>query len=165
MDKVLPSIKGYNDFTAHDNKNGIPMAFVADTKGVRSTFAISRAYGGWQTEKYLAAHTGAVDTVLHTTMGRAAIFGLKKAAQIKSSTVEYLGLVPTDEKLSAQARVIGGRGDGEAVIEGRILSADGKLLAKATSTWNLFSVDQLRAGAGSCPPGLLAAFEAVVNPA
>src|SRR6185436_4345102 len=124
MTNILPAVKGYQDFTSTENKEGLPLEFVTDGRGVASTFSIPERFAGWRAETFVAAHPGAVDTVLITTMGRAAIFGFRKAAQIKSFTAEYFDLVPIGAKLHAQSRVVRDRGDGEVVIEARIRDAN-----------------------------------------
>jgi len=169
-DKTL-TLKGYQDYTNPENDRGLPMHFATNERGVSSQFTIPAHMGGWRTSTLLAAHPGAVDTVLSTVMGRTAIARTKKAALIKSFSVEYLDFVPTDKQLQCEARVVGAPGAHEAVLEGRILDENKKLLAKSVGTYSLFSMEELSAPQGTawrstavrCSTAALQQFESMTK--
>lgn len=172
IEKTLPTIKGYNDFTSPENPGALAMTFVTGkgNRGVSSTFSVPKTMAGWRTPDFVAAHPGAVDTAMTTAMGRAAIFETKHAARVKSFTVEYLDLLPVDVKVTCEARVIGRRGKKEAVVEARIRDAKGMMLAKATGVFDLFDIAIGKellssAAAAGCDPAFLGAMQEVINPA
>lgn len=154
--KTLSRPDGYLDLTSTENKYGIPMDFVSDGDTVEGTFSVPGHLAGWKTEKTSYAHPGAVDAVLYATMGRSALFGTGKAAQVKSFSVEHVGLIPIDQRMTCQASVISQGRPGEALVEASIASDSGDIIATARAAFALFDADQLRkglaGGVGACLP-------------
>lgn len=162
---VLPRVRGYNDFTGGETGTGLALEFTTDGKTVESNFQIPASMAGWRTVKMVAAHPGAIDTVLSTIMGRAAIFQTKQAALLKSFQVEYFDFLPVDAPARATSVVSGIRGS-EAVCAASITDANGVLIARASGAFFLFTTDELAAppasfaglAAARCDPAFLQQF-------
>jgi acyl-coenzyme A thioesterase PaaI-like protein len=146
----MEHLKGYGDFTSPENKNGIPMEITATKDGVTATFKIPDFMSGWRAPQIVGAHPGAVDTVLSTATGWAAVRVTKRFALQKTVSVEYFDLVPVGAQLRCVGRVLRGRGEGEAVAVAEILDDKNEVLATSTATYALFTKDEL-AGKGPGP--------------
>jgi hypothetical protein len=123
---------------------------------------------GWRAPNFVAAHPGEVDAALTTGMGRAAIFEARKAARVKSFSVEYLGLVPVGQNVTCVSSVVAQRGPDEAVVQAEIRDAQGKILARSTGVFDLFDLaiggDVLRSQAAvHCDPAFLQGMQELVS--
>ncbi len=164
-------LANYHDFTSPDNKFGLPIKVEVTSNAIFSNVTIPEHMAGWRAEGVTGAHPGAVATVLATVMGQGVSYRAKRAAWIKSMSVEYYGLVPVGEALRCEAGQIQARGDREQIVDATITDAKGEVLARARGEYHLFDVDELRAPHAllavgrqvACASAFVAPFEQAVK--
>lgn len=143
--REVPRVPNYRDFTSPDNKDGLPMRVEVTERSVVSRFTIPDHMAGWRSEAVTGAHPGAVATVLATVMGQGVSYRAKRAAWIKSMSIEYFGLVPVGRALQCEAKEMHKRGDREQLVDATITDEKGEVLARARGEYYLFEMDELRA--------------------
>jgi acyl-coenzyme A thioesterase PaaI-like protein len=140
----IARIDKYQDFTSPDNKSGISID--VDVKGntASSQVTIPDHMAGWRSPDATYAHKGAVATVLETVMAFGGIRMLKCATNAKSLVVEYFTQVPLGAKLQVEAKLMQQRGKNEAILSAVMRDDQGTVLAQATGTYALYTVEELR---------------------
>src|SRR5262245_39151879 len=150
--REVQRVPNYHDFTSPDTKSGLPMKVEVTARSAVARVTIPDHMAGWRAEGVTGAHPGAVATVLATVMGQGVSHRTKRAAWIKSISIEYFGLVPVGLALHCEASHFQKRGDREQVVDATITDDKGEVLARARGEYYLFEMGELRA-----PHALLAA--------
>jgi acyl-coenzyme A thioesterase PaaI-like protein len=141
------------------------MRIEAAGNSIVSRFRIPEYMAGWRTDTTVGAHPGAIATALVTVMGQGTFYRTKKAAWIKSLSVEYLGLVPVDHELTCESNVMHQRGNEEVVTEATIVDGNGQVLARASASYHLLDLTALGAPHSlisnrvACAPAFAAEFQ------
>lgn len=132
----------YGDFTNPKNDKGLPLDFVEAGDSVGTSFTVPEHMAGWRGGEFVAAHPGAVATVLSTAMGHGSFHKVKAPTLARSMHIEYISFVPIGEQMVCEAKVVGSRGD-EVVMEATIRNKTGDVLASAQGTFWLVPQEAL----------------------
>jgi len=116
------------------NPYGLHMKFFSDGEFVFSELSVADYLSGWQD----FVHGGVISTILDETMGRSAVYLLKKVCLSKSMEVNFLKSAHVGNKLRAEARVLEVRSEREAVMQATLIDNEGNICARAKGTWALF---------------------------
>lgn len=111
------------------------MKFFTNEKAVYSRVIVPAHLCGWNN----VAHGGVVSTILDEIMSWAALYLLKQITLTQSMTVEFIKPVPISEIMEAEGSVLELKGKRDAVIEGVIYNSDGKVCARSTGMFKVFS--------------------------
>lgn len=132
----LPSSTSHNCFACSPvNSSGLQMKFFTNEKAVFSRVIVPAHLCGWNN----VAHGGVVSTILDEIMSWAALYLLKRITLTQAMTVEFIKPVPISEIMEAEGRVLELKGKRDAVLEGVIYSSGGKVCARSTGTFKVFS--------------------------
>ena len=132
----LPGSASHNCFACSPvNSSGLQMKFFTNEKAVYSRVIVPAHLCGWNN----VAHGGVVSTILDEIMSWAALYLLKQITLTQSMTVEFIKPVPISEIMEAEGSVLELKGRRDAVIEGVIYNSDGKVCARSTGMFKVFS--------------------------
>ena len=132
----LPSSASHDCFACSPvNSSGLQMKFFTNEKAVYSRVTVPTHLCGWNN----VAHGGVVSTILDEIMSWAALYLLKRITLTQSMTVEFIKPVTISETMEAEGKVLEVKGKRDAVVEGVIYNADGKVCARSTGTFKVFS--------------------------
>jgi uncharacterized protein (TIGR00369 family) len=111
------------------------MNFFAHEETVFSRATIPAHLCGWNN----VAHGGVVSTILDETMSWAAMYLLKRVSLTQSLTVEFVKPVTIGPVMETESRVVELQGKRDAIIEGVLTNAAGKVCATSRGTFKTFS--------------------------
>ncbi|MCP4749281.1 MAG: PaaI family thioesterase [Proteobacteria bacterium] len=132
----LPNIFGNRCFgCSPDNPAGLQMTFKANKESVVSILTVPEHLCGWSK----VIHGGVVTTILDEVMSWTAIHLLKSLVMTKTITIDFLKPAYIDGKIKAEGRVLEVKSRHEAVMEGFIYDAKGKVCAKSIASFATFS--------------------------
>ena len=134
--KKLPTSASHNCFACSPvNPAGLHMIFFAHAESVYSRVTIPEHLCGWNN----VAHGGVVSTILDETMSWAAMYLLKRVSLTQSMTVEFIKPVTISTLMEAESKVVELQGKRDAIIEGVLTNADGKICATSRGIFKTFS--------------------------
>lgn len=153
--KLIPRVAGYGDLTSPDTAHGLPMDVYRKDNQVYSWVTIPEHFAGWKDATTSYAHDGAVATILTTVAGFQAMISNRQAARSKSVTLNLVAPVPIGQRVQAEARIKERVDIRQMIVEASIYDADKRLLASATSLWELHSEKET---AAICSTAAITAF-------
>lgn len=150
-------LEKFMDFTSPENSHGIGIRVHVKDGIAFSHVTIPESMSGWQGPEQAFAHSGVVATILDTVMAFGGIYMLKRATATKALSIEYFAQAPTQTRLRVEAKLVQKRNENEAVLEGALRDAKGRLIARGVGTYALYSPKQLRDLSLTLHPNLLLA--------
>lgn len=139
--RKLPNTTDHNCFgCSPKNTKGLRLEFYTDEKKVYTRVKVPIHMCGWEN----MVHGGIISTILDEIMSWTAIHGLKKFILTKTMTVDFLKPVFVGEELRAEGWVVEVAGPREAVIQGSLYNAEGKLCASSKGTFALVKPELLK---------------------
>jgi len=134
--KSLPTSASHNCFACSPkNTAGLQMQFFTDEKAVFSRVTIPAHLCGWNT----VAHGGVISTILDETMGWATMYLLKCISLTRTLTVDFKKPVSIGTSMEVESRILELKGKREAIVDGVLTDADGKVCATSIGTFTTFS--------------------------
>ncbi len=134
--KELPRSGNHNCFGCSPiNPSGLRMRFFSDNRAVYSRLTVPEHLCGWSN----IVHGGVITTILDEIMSWSAIYLLKRIALTHSISVEFVIPVKVGHELMAEGRVKQTDGRSDAVTEGVLIDASGKVCAHSTARFKVFS--------------------------
>lgn len=134
--KPLPTSASHNCFACSPkNAAGLKMQFFAHEESVFSRVTIPAHLCGWNN----VSHGGVISTILDETMGWATMYLLKCISLTQTLTVDFKKPVSIGGLMEVESRIQELKGKREAVVDGVLTDADGKICATSTGTFTTFS--------------------------
>jgi len=139
--KKLPNTTDHNCVgCSPKNTKGLRLEFYTDGVKVYTSVKVPIHMCGWEN----MVHGGIISTILDEIMSWTAIHTLKKFILTKSMTVDFQKPVFVGEELRAEGIVIEQSGPREAVVQGSLFNAEGKLCAVSKGTFALVKPELLK---------------------
>lgn len=134
--KPLPTSASHNCFACSPkNTAGLQMQFFTDETSVFSRVTIPAHLCGWNN----VAHGGVISTILDETMGWASMYLLECISLTQTLTVDFKKPIRACTLMEVESKVLELRGRREAILEGVLTDADGKVCATSMGTFTTFS--------------------------
>lgn len=134
--KPLPTSASHDCFACSPkNAAGLKMQFFTDETAVFSRVTIPDHLCGWNN----VAHGGVISTILDETMGWATMYLLKCISLTQTLTVDFKAPVTIGTLMEIESKVLELKGKREAIVDGVLSDADGKVCATAIGTFTTFS--------------------------
>jgi hypothetical protein len=141
------------------NEHGLQLRFFLSNRGCFAEYAVPDYFCGFSQ----LVHGGIISSILDEVSAWAIISHLLRVGITREITTKFLNPVPAKAQIRVEGEIIRSD-DKSAVVQSRITSKDGKLLAKAESTWFLPSTSTLAKIAGMDKEKLDQLFQRVIKP-
>jgi hypothetical protein len=141
------------------NDCGLQLRFYISKKGCFADYVVPDYFCGFSQW----THGGIIASMLDEVAAWSIISHLFKVGITREITTKFLNPVPARTKIRVEGEIISSD-EKSAIIESRITSKDGVLLAKAESKWSLPSTSTLAKVAGMDKEMLDRMFQRVIQP-
>lgn len=136
--RPLPTLENNKCFGCSPlNPSGLQMKFFTDEKSLFSEVTIPEHLCGWDR----LVHGGVIATILDEIMSWSAITLLKRIILTKSMTIDFIKPVYVGHVVTVEGMVLERQSEREALMEGLLYNAEGKLCARSQGTFALFTPD------------------------
>ncbi len=158
--KRIPNRANTNCFgCSPNNEHGLQMKFYTNDEEVVSMLVVPDHLCGWND----LVHGGVISTILDEIMSWTSIYLLRRFIFTKSMTVDFLRPITVGQQLKIQGRLVERVSEREAKIEGLLYNEKGKLCAKSTGTFALFTLEAMK-NKMMVSSDVLSDFEEILDP-
>jgi len=156
----IPNVWEFNCFgCSPTNKYGLQLRFYLSDKGCFAEYAVPDYFCGFNHW----VHGGIIASMLDEVAAWSIISHLFKVGITREITTKFLKPVQAKTQIRIEGEIISSD-EKNAVVQSRIISIEGLLLAKADSKWSLPSTSTLAKVAGMDKDQLDRLFQRVIQP-
>ncbi|HQB29239.1 MAG TPA: PaaI family thioesterase [Syntrophales bacterium] len=139
--RLLPNMEDHECFGCGPaNPSGLQMKFYTDEASVFSWVTVPPHLCGWSR----LVHGGVLSTMLDEIMSRSVIYLLKRLGLTRRMEVEFLRPVFIGKELKVEGKVREYANDREVRAEGFVYDEEGRVCARSSGSFILFSTDRMR---------------------
>lgn len=138
---LLPNMEDHECFGCGPaNPSGLQMKFFTDGGSVVSWVTVPPHLCGWSR----LVHGGVISTMLDEIMSRSVIYLMKTLGLTRRMEVEFLRPAFIGKELKVEGKIRESSNDREALAEGFLYDEEGRVCARSSGSFILFSTDRMR---------------------